>query len=120
MDQQIDDSAAEDGKAKSPADKYLINYSVKYGSQVFNWVEQNCAGLHKGKELHIDYRLGQADQTVSQSINLLPPQCSTDFLPFRSIGASDADCEVNARGRPQSRHLQQPDRAVSEGRGWIS
>ena len=36
----------------------IINYTVKYGSQEFTWVEHNCDSLHKAKKLRIDYRLG--------------------------------------------------------------
>lgn len=42
----------------------LINYTVKYGSKEMTWVEHNCESLHKGKQLKLDYRLGQVDQTV--------------------------------------------------------
>ena len=39
----------------------MINYTVKYGSQEFTWVEHNCEPLHKARQLRIDYRLGQVD-----------------------------------------------------------
>ena len=43
---------------KGAKDKYVINYSVKYGEQEYTWVEHNCDTLHKGKLLSLDYRLG--------------------------------------------------------------
>ena len=47
-----------------PAGRLLLNYTVRYGSQEYTWVEHNCDSLHKAKLLQIDYRLGQVDQTV--------------------------------------------------------
>ena len=39
----------------------MINYSFKYGSQEYTWVEHNCDPLHKGRMLSLDYRLGQVE-----------------------------------------------------------
>ena len=62
--QTVDGAAGQDDPQtametlKGSKDKYVINYSVKYGEQEYTWVEHNCDTLHKGKLLSLDYRLG--------------------------------------------------------------
>ena len=74
--QTVDGSAGQDDPQmasqmetlKGSKDKYVINYSVKYGEQEYTWVEHNCDSLHKGKMLSLDYRLGQVDQNVQVTL----------------------------------------------------
>ena len=46
----------------------MINYTVKYGEQEHTWVEHNVDSLHKGKQLRLEYLLGQVDQTVQVTL----------------------------------------------------
>ena len=108
----------------------MINYTVKYGSQEYTWVEHNCQSLHKSKQLRIDYRLGQIDQTVSSEsyalVEILPHSIILGLISFIRIhltctflDISDHGGQDNEGSRDALRYLQKRDSSVTFSHNYL-